>query len=517
MQSRNDISGEVSTMGRRRRGARRLLLLSALLCAALLIPLGAPFGARAEPRIALVIGNAGYQSVGRLQNAGNDAALIAQSLRDVGFEVTEIHDADQAGFLRAVADFGRALRAAGEATTGLFYYAGHGVQSYGRNYLLPVDTALSDPADLDLVSVEAASVLRQMRSARNRTNFFILDACRNNPFEKIPAFNDNGLAEMKAPTGTFLAYATAPGDVASDGIGANSPFTEALSQELRTPGVPAEQVFKRVRQKVLLATQGAQTPWDASSLTADFSFVAATPLSAEEAKELQLYDSLQNTRDPVQIMLFLRAYPESRFATAARGLLAEAMEAELSGAAPSAAPPPPAPKPDENALFEAAQAAGNVTEWERYLAVYPDGVFAEIAASEIAALRAKEHKDPLAEPGGAASPPAAPAPAASAATEVAEVEVFYDRPLSRGGPEIEGRSLAQLIEGSPLFPPLDGLPEALWKGQGCANCHHWDRETLCTQGKFYIDKPVERAAGKAHPLGGGFKLNLRRWASQGCR
>ena len=151
---------------------------------------------------------------------------------------------------RAIAQFGRELRKAGGDATGLFYYAGHGVQSFGNNYLLPVDVSLSDAADLDLVAVEAQSVLRQMASARNRTNIVILDACRNNPFSEIPELDDNGLAEMKAPTGTFLAYATAPGGVALDGLGGNSPFTQAVVEQIVEPGQPIEQLFEQVRRAV---------------------------------------------------------------------------------------------------------------------------------------------------------------------------------------------------------------------------------------------------------------------------
>ncbi|WP_368075922.1 caspase domain-containing protein [Leisingera sp. NJS201] len=173
----------------------------------------------AEERLALVIGNSAYGSVSPLDNPVRDARLIAQTLEGLGFDVTLAADTRQIEMKRAIGQFGRKLRGAGDDATGLFYYAGHGVQSFGSNYLLPVDVALADAADLDLMAVEAQSVLRQMASARNRTNIVILDACRNNPFEAVADLNESGLAEMKAPTGTFLAYATAPGDVALDGPG----------------------------------------------------------------------------------------------------------------------------------------------------------------------------------------------------------------------------------------------------------------------------------------------------------
>ena len=280
----------------------------------------------------------------------------------MGFKVTLLGDASQIEMKRAIAQFGRELRKAGSDATGLFYYAGHGVQSFGNNYLLPVDVALSDAADLDLVAVEAQSVLRQMASARNRTNIVILDACRNNPFSEIPDLNDNGLAEMKAPTGTFLAYATAPGGVAMDGLGDNSPFTEAVVKHIQEPGQPIEQLFKQVRRSVLTQSNGLQTPWDASSLVSDFLFVdqPVTPKPVESG-ELQVWRSVQATRDPLQLTLFLRGYPDGEYAVEARTLLAEIIEEEL---APAPTTPAVPPTEGENALSQAAQADGGIAAYD---------------------------------------------------------------------------------------------------------------------------------------------------------
>lgn len=214
----------------------------------------------AEPRLALIVGNGNYRDVVSLDNAVHDARLMSETLREKGFEVTVLVDADQVSLNQAIAQFGRDLRVAGNEAVGLFYYAGHGVQSFGTNYLLPIDAVLTDAADLTLVAVQAEAVLRQMASARNRTNIVILDACRDNPFVAIPDMNDNGLAEMNAPTGTFIAYSTAPGAVALDGIEGNSPFTHALARQIGTPGEPIEQIFKSTRVAVLEATQGLQTP-----------------------------------------------------------------------------------------------------------------------------------------------------------------------------------------------------------------------------------------------------------------
>ncbi len=166
------------------------------LAAAVMVSLILMQSAIAEPRIALVTGNGAYDQVGALDNPSNDAAQIADALAELNFTVTLLRDADLPSFRRTVAQFGRDLRNAGPETTGLFFYAGHAVQSFGTNYLLPTDTVVTDAADLDLVAVEAGAILRQMSSAKNRTNMVILDACRNNPFQDLPDFDSNGLAEM---------------------------------------------------------------------------------------------------------------------------------------------------------------------------------------------------------------------------------------------------------------------------------------------------------------------------------
>lgn len=499
-----------------------------LLTAILAILLGLSVPAQAEKRIALIIGNSDYTRVAQLDNAVSDARLLAGSLGELGFEVNLITDATQSELKQAVASFGRALRAGGADTVGLFYYAGHGVQSFGANYLLPVDADLTVAADLDLVGLEAASVLRQMASARNRTNIVILDACRNNPFEDIPDMNDNGLAEMKAPTGTFLAYATAPGAVALDGLGGNSPFTAALAEAVKTEGAPIEQVFRQVRIDVIEQTGGAQTPWDTSSLTREFMFRPGKPLTPEEVAEKQLWQSVRQTADPVQVMLFLRSYPDGQFAGEARAMLSGLMAEELGlpqetgGSEETAAQAPEpaeaetaAPAPDrEVELMEAARASGTLADYQAYLDAYPAGVFAELVKIEIAALKARASEDP---DGPAPVPEPAEAAPEPVIAETDPVEVFFDVPLTQGVPEIVGKTIMEVASGQPLFPPIEGIPESMWKGQQCSNCHKWTRDALCDQAKFYLKESSVRSLNKKHPLGGSFKKNLKHWAEGGCR
>jgi formylglycine-generating enzyme required for sulfatase activity len=228
----------------------------------------------AETRIALVIGNSEYSS-GPLPNPANDAKMIGETLSSLGFEVIARRNADQNTMKRAIQEFGSRLEKGGPSAVGLFYYAGHGVQLNGRNYLIPTTAQIEREGDVEIEAVSADWVIEQMRYARNRLNIVILDACRNNPFTRSMRSVDHGLATMDAPAGILIAYSTAPGAVAADGSGRNSPYTEALSQAMRDLHEPVEQVFKHVRVGVMGATSGRQVPWESSSLTGDFYFAVA--------------------------------------------------------------------------------------------------------------------------------------------------------------------------------------------------------------------------------------------------
>lgn len=504
------------------------LKVTQVLACILVIALGQ--GAQAEERIALIVGNGSYASVSGLDNPVPDAELMATSLAAKGFKVTTLTDATQVELNRGIAQFGRDLRNAGDDATGLFYYAGHAVQSFGSNYLLPVDASLTDAADLSLVAVQADAVLRQMFSAKNKTNIVILDACRNNPFEAIPDLNDNGLAEMKAPTGTFLSYSTAPGAVALDGLDGNSPFTKSLAREVKVPGVQIENVFKNVRVDVIKQTNGQQTPWDTSSLTGDFFFEAAAELTQEEVAEKQLWDSVQLSTDPVPVLLFIRGYPNSIYIPQARALLSKIMSDELSGATIAAAPTPApapeivkeavvAPEPEtpandtatEETLIGVAQKSGNAKDYQAYLDAFPKGIYAELASFELDILDQKAQRAQAeAEAETVAAAPSTPEVKPAA-------EITFTLPLVIGMDKLAGKSIEELIGLSPLFSPIEGLPEEMWKEQQCSDCHGWTKATLCDQGNTYATASNERALTKTHPFGGGFKQNLRSWALTGCK
>ena len=215
----------------------------------------------AEPRVALVIGNSAY-AVAPLANPANDARLMAATLRNLGFEVMERIDADQKTMKYAIIEFGERLDQAGSDAVGLFFYAGHGLQVKGENFLVPLNAQIDKESHVAIEAVSAFWVLGEMEFASNRVNFVILDACRNNPLARSFRSGTRGLARMDAPRGSLIAYSTGPGDVAADGAGANSPYTLALSQAMQTPGIPAEKMFKLARDRVLEETGGVQTPWE---------------------------------------------------------------------------------------------------------------------------------------------------------------------------------------------------------------------------------------------------------------
>jgi uncharacterized caspase-like protein len=218
--------------------------------------------------VALVIGNGAYLSA-PLKNPVNDARDMAAALQRLGFEVVLLTDANQQQMDSSIREFGLKLRQGG---AGLFYYAGHGLQVGGENYLVPVNVNIQTESDVRFTCLPAGMVLGKMEDARNDVNIIILDACRNNPFARSFRSAEQGLAKMDAPTGSLISYATAPGSVASDGIGRNGLFSQHLLKNMAIQGLPITEVFMRVRQNVVAETNRKQVPWEASSLIGQFYF-----------------------------------------------------------------------------------------------------------------------------------------------------------------------------------------------------------------------------------------------------
>ncbi len=220
-----------------------------------------------EARHALVIGNVEYES-GKLKNPVNDARAVAAELQELGFAVTLLENAALRPLEDAIRQFASRLRAAGGV--GIFYFAGHGVQVDGFNYLLPVGADIRSETDIRYKAVELGFLLDNLGDANNQLNVVLLDACRDNPFRGFSRTLSRGLAQATAPTGTLIGYATGPGKVAADGAGEHSPFTEHLLAALAIPGLTIEGVMKRTMAAVKGATNGKQVPWMATSLVGEF-------------------------------------------------------------------------------------------------------------------------------------------------------------------------------------------------------------------------------------------------------
>ena len=256
----------------------------------------------AAKRVALVVGNSAYEKVSPLRNPVNDATLVANTLRRLGFDVLEKTDATQQELKSAIRDFGRRLRTAGSDAVGLFYFAGHGVQSGEHNYLIPLGAPIEEEADLEFEAVPARWVLGRMEAAGNALNVVILDACRNNPYKSGFRTGSRGLSRMEAPTGSLIAYSAGPGSVARDGKGQNSPYALALADAMEVSGLKVEEVFKRVRNSVLEETAERQTPWEESSLRGDFYFRGGPSTASVPAVDTQPRPSLdQRAKDAYEV------------------------------------------------------------------------------------------------------------------------------------------------------------------------------------------------------------------------
>lgn len=218
--------------------------------------------------MALVIGNSKYAKA-PLPNAANDARLMADTLKAQQFEVLTYFDAGQKDMKRAVSTFTTALKAAGKDTVAFVFYAGHGVQVKGENYLIPADASIEKEADVDIESVGVSGMMSALEHTETRLNIIVLDACRTNPFGYSRSA-ERGLARIDAPTGSIVAFSTAPGKAAQDGAGGNSPYTSALAVAFSEPGLKIEEVFKKARMSVIESTRGEQTPWESTSLMGDF-------------------------------------------------------------------------------------------------------------------------------------------------------------------------------------------------------------------------------------------------------
>ncbi|MCJ0762458.1 caspase family protein [Variovorax terrae] len=312
-------------------------LLRGLALAVALLAASATAQAPGDARVALVIGNSAYASAPALANPANDARAMGETLRGLGFTVVELRDGSKAQMAESIAKVRDALK--GRQGIGMLYYAGHGLQMDARNYMVPVDARMARTADVPQQTVDVSSVIEAFKAAGNRMNILVLDACRDNPFGGITT--GRGLAPLDAPSGTFLAYATAPGNVAEDGDvkSGNGLYTQFLLQELKKPQARIEDVFKRVRFAVRKASNGRQIPWESTSLEEDFQFndgrvVAVAKPSAEIllaafTQEQQDWSRIKDSRNADDFYAFLARHPSGTIAEAANAKLDELVASHL--------------------------------------------------------------------------------------------------------------------------------------------------------------------------------------------
>ena len=281
----------------------------------------------AQKRVALVLGNSAYAHTPQLTNPGNDANDLADVLMKLGFEVIQGRDLDKAGMEGAIRRFADALS---DAQMGLFYYAGHGLQVNGQNYLVPIDAQLNSNSALDFEMIRLDVVQRSMERS-TATNIIILDACRDNPLARNLARTlgtrsssiGRGLAAMESGEGTLISFSTQPGNVALDGVGRNSPFAAALVRHLATPGEDLPTILISVRNDVMMATDRRQVPWEHSALTAKIYFTPPKPTGAthEQYVELTFWNAVKDSRNATVLRTYLDRYPKGEFAPVAARLI----------------------------------------------------------------------------------------------------------------------------------------------------------------------------------------------------
>jgi Caspase domain len=426
--------------------------------------LGTLAGAAAEKRVALVIGNSAYQHTPALRNPSNDATDIAEKLRGLGFKVIDGTDLSKADMEERIRSFAAELTG---ADVGLFFYAGHGLQVDGRNLLVPVDAQLKSDTDIDFEAVDANLVLKQLER-NSRISIVFLDACRDNPMAANLAQSrsvevNRGLARIDKAVGMMVAFSTQPGNVALDGQGRNSPFTEALLQHISDQGASINDLMIEVRNDVLKSTDGKQVPWENSSLTGQFYFNPAAPKTSEDktnetgAQIAALREEINRLQTNQGALLTVQ---QEQLALLQEKLQHETVSAVQSGI------PVPSPHPAET---------------NRIIAVEPAGAAPTPAPTpEALKIAAAETPGPEGKQPESAKPTKAPLPegvtreqlATDIISELKDLDCYRGRINGKWGDRSQG-ALDQFNAVSKLDLPLDEpAPATLdaikgWKGAHC--------------------------------------------------
>lgn len=335
-----------------------------------------------DVRVALVIGNSAYEGPAALDNPANDATAMAVALKRLGFSVTQVRDGSRAQMLDAIQAMGKSLH--GKSGVGMLYYAGHGVQMDWRNYLVPVNARLANAEDVSEQSVDVEVVMTAFKAAGVRMNIVVLDACRDNPFAGTPGVK--GLAQMNAPPGSFLAYSTAPGNVAEDGVvGSNGLYTGYLLRELTRPTAKIEDVFKRVRLQVRQTSKGRQVPWESTSLEEDFFFNDGVKHTFR-VEDLDLLSPQARADEERLAALRRQEWEQARAADKAAEKLSKKQAEELAFQR-------------EKADWDRIATSHNPDDFYQYLLRYPSGSISELANAALERLASAQTK-PVADRDG---------------------------------------------------------------------------------------------------------------------
>ena len=476
--------------------------------------------AKAEDRFALVVGNSDYGNITKVNNAVPSAELIAARLAASGFDVEILLDADLVEMKRGIANYGQRIRAAEPDDIGVLFYSGHGVNAFGDNFLLPTDAKIGTAEDLDFVAINAGTLLFALNTGSRAKHMLILDCCVQNPIPDVPDMGTTGMLLRAAPDDNILVFATQPEGVLQDSETA-SPFAVGLDLAMSIPQMPIEGALQLVQSSMASDFGADNTPYVAAALSNSFILNEAAP-------------AVENTPDDVVASVEPEvAEPVTAEPAAAEPTVEERVEVEEPAPVAEAQPEPVVEAPAaietaeapaveqpaniEDAAWAAAKVSGDSTIVLAFLQAYPTGSHVEDAKVVLLDLLEKELAPEENIQTAAVTPELDPSTRSVNSESAVPTSVFYDVPLSVGDAAIVGKTIAEIVKGSPLFPPVEGLPESYWKEEQCSNCHMWTQDDLCTQAQFYLTDAGLNNLKKQHPLGGTFKQNLKVWAEGGCR
>lgn len=467
------------------------------------------------PKHALIIGNSSY-GFAPLKNPANDAKAIGEQLSREGFQVTVGLDLTRQQMIDAIRAYGEALNRT--KAVGMFYYAGHGLQLAWRNYLVPTDASISRIDDIQAKCVDVNAVIEGIAKAANPMNVVILDACRENPFGDVK-LDQKGLSQLDAPPGTLLAYATAPGNLASDGDGANGLYTEHLLREMKVPEAKIEDVFKRVRLGVRRRSNGQQIPWESTSLEEDFWFIPPKEvqrIASEEAeRRRKAAEAERQWQERIEKAQREEAERLKREAEAARARQEaeekrrrEQLEREYKAELERRRKQEESDRAfEEELLFwtrvSESKEPGPI---EQYLRRYPSGRFAEIAQVQLDVILARQGEKKVEAVVAAGNPYSQGTSTLKAAWKVGDVYTYnfmdlYSKVVSRSGTA----RITQVTDTQVVYNSGQGITDLLGNPVKLADGRRFTPNQILPT-EYKVGKKWRSRYNVTHPTNGEFKV-----------